>query len=299
MQRPSKDGRSPVRTISLYVAFSVSLFVLLSALSGCEDAAAEATSDMISVPGGAAWIGCDETIESSCEEQESPRFSVTVQDFEIDPTEVSVSAYVAFLNVDAIDNDCGGGDCTESFFDHSPVTLEGDLWSAKSGREDHPMTAVSWYGADAFCRSVSKRLCSEVEWEVAALGTCEAGNCELSKPLYPWGDEPPTCALAHMVQSSKGCDTDAMAAVGSYPSGASPYGALDMAGNAWEWVADTWREDYTPVSTTGEAWIDDAVPYRVVRGGGLGSGPDRLRGSHRFNAGATDKPAEYGLRCCR
>jgi serine/threonine-protein kinase len=102
-----------------------------------------------------------------------------------------------------------------------------------------------------------------------------------------------------MVQSSKGCDTGAMAAVGSYPSGASPYGALDMAGNAWEWVADTWRDDYTTAATDGAAWTDDAVPYRVVRGGGLGSGPDRLRGSHRFNAGATDKPAEYGFRCCR
>ncbi|MGB0589313.1 MAG: formylglycine-generating enzyme family protein [Myxococcota bacterium] len=252
---------------------------------------------MLSISGGDAWIGCDLAIEPSCTSQESPRFSVQVEAFEIDLTEVNVSDYVAFLNTHG--NDCGGEDCAESFFDHSPVAVEGELWSAKAGREANPMTAVSWYGADAYCRAASKRLCSEVEWEVAALGTCEEGNCELDKPLYPWGDEAPSCAHAHMMQSSKGCDTGGMAEVGSYPDGVSPYGAYDMAGNAWEWVADTWREDYSTASSTSAAWVDDAVPYRVVRGGGMGSGPDRLRGSHRFNAGASDKPAEYGFRCCR
>ena len=271
---------------------------LASPISGCGDAPSEQNSGMVSVPGGSAWVGCDATLEQGCTDNESPRFNVTVEGFEVDPTEVDVDAYVAFLNLNG--NDCSGHDCAESFFDHSPVSVDGDgVWSSKPDRGTQPMTAVSWYGANAYCRSVDKRLCSEVEWEIAALGNCDAGNCEGEKPLYPWGNEAPSCTLTHMVLNSKGCDTGELAPVGSYPAGASPYGALDMAGNAWEWVADTWREDYTDAGATPDAHVDANVPFRVVRGGGLGSGPDRLRGSHRFNAGASDKPAEYGFRCCR
>ncbi len=77
------------------------------------------------------------------------------------------------------------------------------------------------------------------------------------------------------------------------------WGLYDMAGNAWEWVADSWHETYTDAPTDGSAWVDDTVPFRVVRGGGLGSGADRVRGSHRDNQGADMRPAEYGFRCCR
>ena len=72
-----------------------------------------------------------------------------------------------------------------------------------------------------------------------------------------------------------------------------------MAGNAWEWVADTWHESYTGAPTDGSAWVEEGVRFRVARGGGIGSGADRLRGSQRDNQGADTRPAEYGFRCCR
>ncbi|MDP6945744.1 MAG: SUMF1/EgtB/PvdO family nonheme iron enzyme, partial [Myxococcota bacterium] len=189
--------------------------------------------------------------------------------------------------------------CADDFFSDSPIEHSEELWVAREGLGDHPMTKVSWYGANTYCETVGKRLCTEAEWEIAAMGTCDDGSCESDKALYPWGDAEPTCALAHMFQGADGCGTGTTAPVGSLPDGASASGALDMAGNAWEWVADSWHHDYTGAPTDGSAWLDVSNGLRVVRGGGLGSGPDRLRGSHRWNAGADNMVAGYGFRCCQ
>ena len=264
----------------------------------CANESNEDAPGMRSIPGGYAWIGCSTSLETACEESEGPRFSLTMPAFLIDTHEVSVSDYLTFLNTHG--NSCGEAECAESFFEHSPVMRDGEQWVARDARESHPMTAVSWYGAEAYCEHVAKRLCSEFEWEVAALGYCTEGNCEDTKARFPWGDDDASCQRAHMVEGDKGCGTDTTAPVGSYPAGQSPFGVQDMAGNAWEWTADTWRDSYDGAAEAGPgAWVDPSVPFRVVRGGGFGSGPDRVRSSHRFNAGASDKPAEYGFRCCR
>ena len=278
------------------LGFILSLICPLSVL-GCGTGGVTEEPGMIVISSTQGWIGCDEALEDSCTLNEGPRFAVDVASFQIDTFEVQVSEYTDFLN--AHGNDCGESECAESYFDHSPVTFEAERWSAKEGLANHPMTALSWYGANAYCLHAGKRLCSEVEWEVAALGSCDADKCATEKRVYPWGNDEASCTYAHMVGEDKGCGLNATAPVGSYPAGASPYGVQDMSGNAWEWVADTWREDYQGATSTSSAWIDEGVPYRVVRGGGFGSGPDRVRGSHRFNAGAKDKPAEYGFRCCK
>jgi formylglycine-generating enzyme required for sulfatase activity len=257
----------------------------------------EAVPGMIDIPGGAAWIGCSAALEVECTPHEMPRHAVTVEAFAIDEHEVTVEDYVAFL--EAHGNSCDGEPCADDYFDDSPVTSEGETWTAREGMGSRPMTKISWFGANTYCEALSKRLCSEAEWEVAALGTCDDGNCEASKTLYPWGDDAPTCALTHMFDDDDGCGTGSTAPVGGLPAGASPFGVLDMAGNAWEWVADSWHEDYTDAPSDGSAWTDPASGLRVVRGGGLGSGPERLRGSHRWNAGADNMVAGYGFRCCR
>ena len=105
-----------------------------------------------------------------------------------------------------------------------------NIWqgqSPPSGYEKYPVVGVSGYDARAYCAWVGKRLPTQQERQQACHGQDERA--------YPWGNSEPNGTLANFTKADDGYEFTAP--VGSYPSGASPYGALDMAGNVWEWTA--------------------------------------------------------------
>ena len=167
--------------------------------------------DMVLVPAGPFWMGCDESAEGFCDTDEVPYRSVELDGFEIDTTEVTQADYELCLEASA----CPMPAC--SWYPDALPT--------------HPVVCVDHAAALAFCAFVGKRLPTEAEWEKAARGD--------DARFYPWGNEAPNCSLAHV----QGCGVSTMA-VGSFPDGQSPYGALDMAGNVTEWVVDWYAADY-------------------------------------------------------
>lgn len=166
-------------------------------------------------------------------------------------------------------------------------------WQDQLQHPNWPVVGVSWFEATAYCRWLAElrgediRLPAEAEWEKAAIP---------ARGEYPWGKEQPTAELANFV-GNVGSPTP----VGVYPTGAGPYGHLDLAGNVWEWCYDVCADLPEARRVPAAAGVDavnkdDGSVSRVLRGGGWRGPEEYLRAAYRHGYPAAARDVVLGFR---
>jgi formylglycine-generating enzyme required for sulfatase activity len=240
-------------------------FLVLSSFVNSSDEinAITQTDQMVYIPAGEFMMGCNETVDQSCNDDEKPYHKVFLDSFFIDENLVTVHQYEICVR---------NGKCTKPDIRDSEGDIREDCNWKKSDRSDHPINCVQWKQADTYCKWAGTRLPTEAEWEKAARGT--------DGRKYPWGNQEPTCDQAVSLLL---CNDLYTQPVGNKPNGASPYGVMDMSGNVWEWVADWYNEKYYQKSNSQNPIGPTSGQDRVLRGGSWDYyNPDALRVSNRF-----------------
>ena len=264
-------------------------------------------SDMVLIPGGEFLMGSPDDGVSF--DDERPQRQVFVSSFYIDRHEVTNAQYKQFVDV------------TEYQAPSHP-TSKFTLWDHNTplpGSEQHPVVNVSWNDAVAYCRWQGKRLPTEAEWEKAARG--------IDGRRYPWGSEwhimkanSASYWAGRTIEFKDGEEWKSFwvngdgagishesglkgevltLPVGRFPEGASPYGVLDMAGNASEWVQD-WYEPYSYLhAPLSDPQGPNGQLLKVVRGGSWLKPARNIRASDRDYAFPADRATGIGFRCAR
>jgi len=241
---------------------------------------------LVYVPAGEFLMGAS-ALDADALDEEKPQHRVYLDSYWIDSTEVTNAMYAVCVSQ---------GACTPPGEEASFSRREYYSHPACSG---YPVVHITWQQAHDYCRWAGRRLPTEAEWEKAARGT--------DRRIYPGGNEEPDGSRANLCGSV--CPNEAnepsiddgffdTSPVGAYPAGASPYGALDMAGNVWEWVADWGDARYYSVSPYSNPTGPETGHMRVLRGGAFTSPPPAIRVTVRAFLNATVSSGEFGgFRC--
>jgi serine/threonine-protein kinase len=223
------------------------------------------------VPAGDFMMGSADS-DSNAEDNEKPYHKVYLDAFWIDQTEVTNAQYARCV----ADGKCAppaqyNSNTHRSYYNDLAYTA-------------YPVTWVTWFNASTYCQWAGRRLPTEAEWEKAGRGT--------DGRLFSWGNQEPTANLANVAEWLH----DIMPA-NSFASGASPYGALNMTGNVWEWVADWFDPVYYVYGPYDNPLGPPSGERRVMRGGSWYSEIKLARLANRNEQLPAFKTFNTGIRC--
>ena len=225
-------------------------------------------SRMVLVPEGVFTMGTDRG-----DADERPAHEVKLSAFLIDVTPVTNAQYQKFVD------ETGGRMPPSPDFPSPP---------------EAPVVNVTFEEAQAYAKWAGRSLPSEAQWEKAARGA--------DGRLFPWGNDAPAPESKRANLDGAGDGFPAIAPVGSFPEGRSPYGALDMAGNVWQWTFDWYDPKYYASVAPGAENPEgppsgEALGNQIsVRGGAFTSKPADVRSTNRYPRVATDRARNVGFR---
>lgn len=261
---------------------------------------------IIYIPGGEFMMGAASG-DSDAKADESPVRTVFLDPFWIDKTEVTNAMFERFANDTGYQTDAEKtGKSLAIDARRQWVDTKGANWRYPQGQRggkfkaNHPVVQVNWSDAVAYCEWAGGSLPTEAQWEKAARGA--------DGKIYPWGNQRPgnqsanfadrTVKLAYS-DSSVNDGFAYTAPVGNYPQGASEYGALDMAGNVWEWINDWYGENYYSQGDTNNPTGPASGEQRVLKGGAWNNKRIDLRTSNRGKYEVFLHNDYDGFRCVR
>lgn len=216
----------------------------------------------VQIPAGWFLMG-----ENSGRKSNQPQRRVYLDAFEIHVTEVTRQDFAEFI-------------ATTGFI------APGWNPDMQKGSKILPVVGVLWEDAEDYCRWLGMRLPTEAEWEKAARG--DDGR------IYPWGDVWDD-QKANTLEGGFG----ELLPVGSFPEGSSPYGLLDMTGNAAEWIADYFDPTYYTYAPAHNPPGPDLIMDRVLRGGSF-AGPAEFGRTYFRDSSHSDRPNyRVGFRCAK
>ena len=229
----------------------------------------------IDIPAGPFLMGSDKEVDKDAKENDYPQLEVNLSAFSISKYPVTVAQY-------------------RSFAEDTQRELD-DFWQKRNQFDNHPVGAVSWYDAVAYCKWLTDKmkkwgldwtiqLPTEAQWEKAARGS--------DGRIYPWGDEPDP---NRMNFEDTGIGSSSL--VGCFRGGESPYGLYDMAGNVYEWCQDEYEENSKDDSINPKRHKHG--DYRVIRGGSWLHPAKHCRSASRNRNGSDLRSFRLGFRLLR
>ena len=261
----------------------------------------------VDVPGGTFRLGADREAPFLYD-NEKWAHPVSVRPFQIAMTPVTNAEFADFVNA--------GGYGQREFWSEAGWTWRERAGAAhpvywlRDGRggfqvrrfdgaeplsPNEPVIHVNWFEANAWCAWAGRRLPTEAEWEIAALGEPDGDRLAPAKRTYPWGEAPPEPHRANLDGWALGCLD-----VGALPDGDSAFGCRQMLGNVWEWTADTFRPfpGFRP-----DSYRDYSESQfhrtKVLRGGAWATRGRMLTGRYRNFFGPERRDIMAGFRTVR